>query len=306
MSQSDDNGSSPDLLHPDSARDITVDTANESVLQANADQKVLLPPPLIGYGSQTSPNYSSPAQVGALYPRPPLRSGTGPSVSVILDSLPRREEYNPPQRPNQPSRSASYGSSVDGSISSTDTPLGRQRSGSGPNTKPTKASSRKGSTPVSSLRAHTCVWNFELQQTLKIPLGRPIPVSGTATPRIRGAAPVVGAGEFSESGLHLVIQQYPSKAATNSSPAVGDEKGMASVIHAVHHVHHEGKNPSERNSGNAESHKTIFGTVDVDLAAFAGKGKTTRSFLLRGSRTNATIKLTVDMRWVGGEERWAA
>ena len=310
MSQYENDESSPDMLHPDRARDIASESGSGSAGQSSLDKKGLLPPPMMEFRSQTSSNYSSSTQLDTPFSRPPLRSGTGPSVSVILDSLPGREESSIPQRPKQPSRSASYGSSIDGSTSSTDSPLERRRSTSSPMpSKPilSKASSRKGSTQVSSLRAHTCVWNFELQQTLKIPLGKPIPVSGTATPRIRGAAPVVGAGEFSESGLRLIIQQYPSKSATNASPAVGDEKGMASVIHAVHHVHHsEGKNPSERNSGNAESHKTIFGTVDVDLAAFAGKGKTTRSFLLRGSRTNATIKLTVDMRWVGGEERWAA
>jgi len=113
---------------------------------------------------------------------------------------------------------------------------------------------------------------------------------------------------YSESGLRLVVQQYPSKSATNASPAVGDKDGMASVIHAVHHARHHNadNNPSERNSGNAEGEKTVFGTIDIDLAAFAGRGKTRRRFLLRGSRTNATIKLTVDMKWVGGEELWAA
>jgi hypothetical protein len=51
---------------------------------------------------------------------------------------------------------------------------------------------------------------------------------------------------------------------------------------------------------------TTFGKVDIDLAAFAGRGLTTRKFLLKGSRTNATVKICVEMTWIGGEEKWAA
>lgn len=79
------------------------------------------------------------------------------------------------------------------------------------------------------------------------------------------------------------------------------------MMHAVHaHVHGDHRNPSEKHTTSGETQKTVFGTVDIDLAAFAGKGRMTRRFLLVGSRTNATIKLSVDMRWVGGEEKWAA
>lgn len=45
-----------------------------------------------------------------------------------------------------------------------------------------------------------------------------------------------------------------------------------------------------------------FGMIDIDLAPFAGKGRMTRRFLLKGSRTNATVKVTVELQWVGG--RW--
>lgn len=306
-----ENESGLDNLHPNRAKDIASDMSNAAYMSHN-DKKGLLPPPTVGAGSRSMSTNFGRNQMSQAYPRPPLRSGTGPSVSVILDSIPNRAEQNL-QRPKPPPRNPSYGSSNDGSHTSDGPSSQQQRSASGPmsrNSAAPKSSTRKGSTPVSALRAHTCKWNFEIQHTIKVPLGKSIPISssGTATPRVQGTAPVVGDGTLSESGLRLIVQQYPSTSATNASPAVGDKNGMASVIHAVHHVQHnkDGNNPSERNSGNSESEKTLFGTVDVDLAAFAGKGKMTRSFLLRGSRTNATIKMTVDMRWVGGEERWAA
>jgi Tfp pilus assembly protein PilW len=69
---------------------------------------------------------------------------------------------------------------------------------------------------------------------------------------------------------------------------------VTSVLTATHHAAHPhgSGNPSEGKK-NTSGEKMVFGIVDVDLAAFAGKGKTTRRFLLRGSRTNATIKVSV-------------
>ena len=72
---------------------------------------------------------------------------------------------------------------------------------------------------------------------------------------------------------------------------------MGSVVHAAHVAahHSDGQhaNPSEgRHGSQSDSIKTVFGTVDIDLAAFAGRGALTRKFLLRGSRTNATIKVS--------------
>ena len=143
---------------------------------------------------------------------------------------------------------------------------------------------------------------------MRIPLGKPIPIhaSGSATPRLRGQAPVVGAGPLSDSGLRLVIEQLPSKAAVAAPTAIdNDKEGAAGAIQAAK-IHHQDKHHSAKGNNGADTHKTVFGTVDIDLAAFAGKGRMTRRFLLVGSRTNATIKLSVDMRWVGGEEKWAA
>jgi hypothetical protein len=63
------------------------------------------------------------------------------------------------------------------------------------------------------------------------------------------------------------------------------------MVTAAHHAADGKGNPSER-SHHADSEKMVFGIVDIDLAAFAGRGKTSRRFLLKGSRTNATIKVS--------------
>ena len=126
---------------------------------------------------------------------------------------------------------------------------------------------RKGTTPARRLRLHTCTWDHELQHAIKIPLGRPIPPPsyGATTPtRSQTPAPVLGSGPLSDSGFRLVFEQLPNNASQH---------------------HHE----------NGHKDRTIFGIVDVDLAAFAGKGRTTRRFLLKGSRTNATVKVSCQL-----------
>lgn len=156
---------------------------------------------------------------------------------------------------------------------------------------------RKGTTPVKPLKAHTCSWEFGISHTIRIPLGKPIEhAPGTATPgsRIpgpRSAAPCLGNGPQSESGLRLIIQQLPTAAATShGGPSAVNKDSLTSMVTAAHHAADGKGNPSER-SHHADSEKTVFGIVDIDLAAFAGKGKTSRRFLLKGSRTNATIKV---------------
>lgn len=74
-----------------------------------------------------------------------------------------------------------------------------------------------------------------------------------------------------------------------------NKESLGSMVQAIHHVDHGKGNPSELGKTNrvtANEEKTTFGIVDVDLAAFAGKGRTTRRFLLKGSKTNATIKVS--------------
>jgi hypothetical protein len=131
---------------------------------------------------------------------------------------------------------------------------------------------------------------------MRIPLSKPATqTSGSLNPyRRQQSVPVLGAGPLSESGIRLVIEQLPTAAATSMQQASGaDKDSLGSVLSAAHHAAHPHgtANPSEGKKGTS-GEKTIFGIVDVDLAAFAGKGKTTRRFLLRGSRTNATIKVS--------------
>jgi len=294
-----------DQLHPDRAKEIAEN--NSSGSSAGEAPLVVLPPAVLASASGRSSANSSTSHLSMAG----ARSGTGPSPATILDPIPGRAE-DPLLRPKSLHRSTSHGSSTQqtSTTGSVPHPLGRERSSTNPlRHQSSHSSSRKGSTPSSSLRSHTATWDYEISHVIKVPLGKPIPMStpGTATPRIRGTAPVVGAGPFSESGLHLVIEQLPTKAAVTSQSVANDKEGLRHTLHAAHHAgKDDGKNPSERSASNADTHKTTFGVVDVDLAAFAGKGRMTRRFLLRGSRTNAVIKLSVEMRWVGGEGAWAA
>ena len=247
--------------------------------------------------------------------RPPARSGTLPSPSTLVDAIPGKGEL-PLFQPAPFSRTSSKASipSVNHSASniglSNLNPLRRHRSISGPgangvihhshpNGLPYSAH-RKGATPGSRLKLHTCTWNFDLQYSLRIPLGRPIPLAtavsiSSVTGRSRIPAPILGAGPLSDSGIRLIVEQLPTPAATSAQAATGANKeSLGSIVQAIHHADHGKGNPSELGKalkGFTDGEKTIFGVVDVDLAAFAGKGRTTRRFLLKGSKTNATIKV---------------
>ena len=255
---------------------------------------------------------------------PGPRTGSSPSVAALMEGP--STEMPPPRLPL--SRKASSIAQPPTPSAATSTTslniLNRKRTTSGPIVGAHgPVAHRKGETPAHPLKAHTCAWDFEVEHTLRIPLFKPIQSStqpstpGTATPTGRSRvapnpASTVGAGPLSESGLRLIIYQIPSSSATASIPATGANKdSLSSVMHAAHTAAHhvDGKhgNPSEgRQQSASETYKTMFGSVDIDLAAFAGKGLMTRKFLLRGSRTNATIKVSVNMQWVGGEERWVA
>lgn len=206
---------------------------------------------------------------------------------------------------------------------------------------PNFSSARKGTTPGRQLKQHTCTWDYGIQHLIRIPIGKtpttPAPSSagsGFSTPGKRPPAPVLGGGPFSESGIRLIIDQLPTPETVSTSanhPGAEVEEKMeppeskagtsGTTSHHLHphlpHLHgHSNSNSTstttspQKDGKSAAKRKptgetTPFGQVDVDLAPFAGKGKTTRRFLLRGSRTNATVKLTVEMKWVGGEEYWA-
>ncbi|KDN39794.1 hypothetical protein RSAG8_08586, partial [Rhizoctonia solani AG-8 WAC10335] len=52
--------------------------------------------------------------------------------------------------------------------------------------------------------------------------------------------------------------------------------------------------------------RAALGVVRLNLAEYAGKGPVTRRYLLRESKTNATLKLTIDVKWLSGEQDYVA
>ncbi|WVF68150.1 hypothetical protein IAT40_002913 [Kwoniella sp. CBS 6097] len=249
----------------------------------------------------------------------PIRSGTTPSYSTLIDPIPGSDENRRSLNRTISMATTATSSSTSASIS-TRPKLGRARSTSGPgpsrNAPQTDllSDARKGTTPARPLRSHSCKWDYELEHVLRIPLGKPLPDTApngysyrqnTKGPPLP-SYPVLGTGPHSESGLRLVIEQLPAPGRSSSNPATGADNSLGSTLAAVHIADKKDYHPSEAGDKRENREKTVFGVVDVDLAAFAGKGRMTRRFLLRGSRTNATIKLTVDMRWIGGEDKWAA
>ncbi|KAK4686661.1 hypothetical protein P7C73_g3468, partial [Tremellales sp. Uapishka_1] len=288
---------SPEKLSPESEKEFPLDRRHPGI-------------------DLTAPSPSIPSSPSVPFPRSgastpiPSRSGNGVSTTTLLDPITGLSDVPTPrprsassQHPSSTVQSTAHSSTTSlSSFTSASTSMNpfakRLRTASGPPSSSNSGPSiqRKGSTPSRSLRSHTCTWDFELQHLIKINLGRPssASTSGTSTPS-RVPGPPLGAGPMSESGIRLVIEQ----AAPPSMAGAAKDPGGA-ILHAVHQV--EKGNLKDKTGGE----KMIFGIVDVDLAAFAGKGKLTRRFLLAGSRTNATIKLTVEMKWVGGEEKWSA
>lgn len=134
------------------------------------------------------------------------------------------------------------------------------------------------------VRAHSVDWEFQVQHTIRVMLGKPTgsgdkgrtPTgsatnpSGTHTPVNNGKGgpkPIarLGEGPTSDSGLKLEILQAGGKGKEN----------------------------------------ILFGYTNIDLAPFADHGRTARRFLLKDSKTNATIRITVDMKYIGGDQDWA-
>ena len=183
-------------------------------------------------------------------------------------------------------------------------PLRRDRSASGPASStlsllqngPTSSAHRKGTTPSRRLKSHTCTWEYNLQHALRIPLGKPWQIPGASNLGKESPAPILGGGPLSDSGLRFIIEQLPTPTTTSTQAATGAKPdNVGSKLQAIHQADHGKGHPSELSKGSREGAnggKSIFGIVDVDLAVFAGKGKMSRSFLLRGSKTNATIKVS--------------
>ncbi|WVR08459.1 hypothetical protein IAU60_005514 [Kwoniella sp. DSM 27419] len=259
---------------------------------------------------------SIPNQRSALsYPRdmPPIRSGTNPSYSTLLDPIPGTSDTRTPINRSMTSSTIATSASV---VPSSRPMLTRLRShtvNSRDAERDIMSEARKGTTPTHELHSHVCKFDYELNHTIRIPLGKPAPQTAPNGYPYRSkttgpALPILGTGPLSESGLRLVIEQLPSSAIKDSPPSTDGimDEALSTAIAVVHQADKKDHTPTESGIRKESREKTVFGIVDVDLAAFAGKGKMTRRFLLRGSRTNATIKLSVEMRWVGGEEQWAA
>jgi hypothetical protein len=134
---------------------------------------------------------------------------------------------------------------------------------------------------------------------------------------IKSKAPLLGEGAKSASGLRLVIQQLPTPSAipiSHSKNPVESTTHSPATSAAIRNgsVPAEGQDEESRHE-KIKDHAAVakgkpmpFGRVNIDLAAFAGRGRTTRKFLLKGSRTNATVQISVDMTWIGGDDNWIA
>jgi len=162
---------------------------------------------------------------------------------------------------------------------------------------------RNGVTPNKPLdKNHTCTWDQEINVSIRIPISKG---DGTV-----GKKPTLGEGPKSASGLKLEISQLPTHL---THPKHNED---APHPHPTTHAHAQGEKDEEesgkhdKNGSHPHSHPkgkpTAFGRVHIDLAAFAGRGRTTRKFLLKGSRTNATVQITVEMNFVGGDRDWVA
>lgn len=163
---------------------------------------------------------------------------------------------------------------------------------------------RNGITPMKPLdKNHTCTWDQEIQLSVRIPISK-----GDGT---TGKKPTLGEGPKSSSGMKLEIQQLP----THIAHPKHNEESPHPQTHA-HATHNTQGEKDEEDSGKHDKNgphphhpkgkPTAFGRVHIDLAAFAGRGRTTRKFLLKGSRTNATVQITVEMNFVGGDRDWVA
>lgn len=133
---------------------------------------------------------------------------------------------------------------------------------------------RKGTIPPAPVRAHCVAWEYGIQHVLRLPLGKAVETADVPLSRLpasqrtnpRKMLPLLGHGPMSDSSLRLeVIQVHP---------------------------------------GEREREGPVLGYVNVDLAPFADQGPTARRYLLMNSRTNATLRISVDMRCIGGDTQW--
>lgn len=271
--------------HPPSSSDIHLDgvprsTSPEPISPAETTGRARQDS--VDSGQTESSDKSSPAGSSVVYfgkPRTPsvpfpratsnapaVRAGTTAAASNLIDLVPRARAPN-----TNTSKSHEHLPLPDQKPRLLSNPV-RKR------TDPdrTFSSHRKGRTPARSLHDYTCTWNFTAQHTIRIPCGKPVSASGVTTPNKKEKAPILGGGPHSDSGFSLHI--YSILPASSVQSGVEKPKGE----------------------------KRLYGTVHMDLAPYAGRGKLSRRHLLQGCKANATVKITVEMKQVGGDAHWAA
>ncbi|WVO17553.1 hypothetical protein L204_105248 [Cryptococcus depauperatus] len=242
-----------------------------------------------------------------------MRMGTTTSVSTLLSSINPKDSNDPSAKAKRPASVATAHTSSSSNSGSSLVPYldppsrpgipHRVRSISGPGASTDRdadliSSRRKGETPVRPLKQHACQWGFELHHMLKIPLEKP---QERSRPQ-RESKLILGDGPLSDSGIELVIYQYPVIPRRNSPHNISPSG--SSITQLTNTSSGSGLHNAQRKNSNKGP--IMFGKVDVDLAPFAGKGRMTRRFLLKGSRTNATLKISVEMQWVTGDSNWVA
>lgn len=257
------------------------------------------------YFGETAPRPSRKLYDEAVVPRsnlPATRSGTTPSAATLLDPVPGRGDF-PLMRPPTITRSATA-RSVETIPEPKRSRILSTSSARRTASDATSSPHRKGSTPPSSLHQYTVNWKeFTIHHTIKIPLGKPVSASGVSTPGKSEQAPLLGGGRDSESGFKLSI--YEVQGSTLSDGPNGMNKDVLSVMHGVHVAK---RHPDRQASEGREKHKgkTLYGTVHSDFAQFAGRGKVHRMFLLAGCKTNARIRVMIEVKQIGGDTHWAA
>jgi len=224
--------------------------------------------------STTTSNSSN--QPGRL---PEARSGTVIDPTLMLEDLPTNVE--PPHTEMTRSNSSSTtksSSNLDSVPSALQSRHYKERTSSNTSLNSVHnsrlKSHRRGRTPSRPLKQHTCIWNYEVEHAIRINVNR----TGSSDSRTNlnllssknaqtSSVQVLGGGAKSESGLRISIEQ----------------------VLPHRHASEDGQPGEHKKAGHGRIH---FGTVHVDLAAFAGKGRLTRRFLLEGSKTNATVKVS--------------
>ena len=126
---------------------------------------------------------------------------------------------------------------------------------------------QKGSTEFAPLNNHAVRWDHTVQVVVPFKIKR-------------------DSHELMPADLKLVLQEVSFLIAKNASLAYIYEQ-QALPTASVDHLH-----------------PIRFGVLSLDLAEYADRGPVTRRYLLHESRTNATLKLTIEATHVSGDKNY--